>query len=129
MWFNNYRPTSIISGRAASSHVPDKKRSESMPLFIIERSFAEKLNVTSESAAAINEINDEASVRWLISFLSVDKKKTYCLYEAPNPEAICESARRAGIPADMIIEVDEEIVPSGAMNPLGVDRFVEPGLN
>jgi hypothetical protein len=64
MWFNNYRPTSIISGRAASSHVPDKKRSESMPLFMIERSFAEKLNVTSESAAAINEINDEASVRW-----------------------------------------------------------------
>ena len=100
-----------------------------MPLFMIERNFAEKLAVTPEGAAVINGINDEESVRWLISFLSVDKKKTFCLYEAPNAEAIREAAKRAGIPADEIIEVDEEIVPSGAMNPLGIHRFGEPSLN
>lgn len=100
-----------------------------MPIFMIERNFAEQLAVTPEGAAIINEINDEESVRWLISFLSVDKKKTFCLYEAPSAEAIREAAKRAGIPADVIVEVGEEIVPSGAMNALQVDRFKEPSLN
>ena len=96
-----------------------------MPVFMIERNFAEKLEVTPEGAAAINEINDEESVRWLISFLSVDKKKTFCLYEASSAEAIREAARRAGIPADTIIEVGEEIVPSGQPDPLRKERFAE----
>ncbi len=96
-----------------------------MPVFMIERNFAEQLSVTSEGAAAINEINDEESVRWLISFLSLDKKKTFCLYEAPSAEAIREAARRAGIPADTVIEVGEEIVPSGQTDPLRLDRFEE----
>ncbi len=96
-----------------------------MPVYLIERNFAEQLEVTPEGAAAINQINDEESVRWLISFLSVDKKKTFCLYEAPSAEAIREAARRAGIPADTIIEVGEEIVPSGETNPLQKKRFGE----
>ncbi len=74
-----------------------------MPVFMIERNFAEQLEVTTEGAAAINEINDQESVRWLISFLSADKKKTFCLYEASSAEAICEAARRAGIPVDSIV--------------------------
>ena len=41
------------------------------------------------------------------SFLSADKRKTYCLYEAANEEAIREAARRNGIPADVIIPVSE----------------------
>jgi hypothetical protein len=96
-----------------------------MPVFMIERNFAEQLAVTPEGAAAINEINDEESVRWLISFLSVDKKKTFYLYEAPSAEAIREAARRAGIPADAIIEVGEEIVPSGQTSPFSKERFAE----
>jgi hypothetical protein len=46
-------------------------------------------------------------VSWLFSFLSADKKKTYCLYEADDEEAIREAARRNGIPADVITEVSE----------------------
>ena len=96
-----------------------------MPIFLIERNFAEQLEVTPEGAAAINLINDEESVRWLISFLSVDKKKTFCLYEASSAEAIREAARRAGIPADTIIEVGSEIVPSGETNPFRRERYAE----
>jgi len=96
-----------------------------MPIYLIERNFAERLEVTPESAAEINLINDEESVRWLISFLSVDKKKTFCLYEASSAEAIIEAARRAGIPADAIIEVGEEIIPSGETNPFNIERYVE----
>jgi hypothetical protein len=97
-----------------------------MSLFLIERNFAEKLQLTPEGAAAINEINGQESVRWLISFLSVDKKKTFCLYEASSATAIRKAAERAGIPADEIIEIGEEIIPSGAMRALQVDRFKVP---
>ena len=94
-----------------------------MPLFLIERNFAEKLEVTPEGAEAINLINDEENVRWLISFLSIDKKKTFCLYEASSTQAIIEAARRAGIPADTIIEVGEEILPNGVTQKLQTERF------
>lgn len=78
-----------------------------MPRFLIERNFAEAIEVTKDGADQIKQINDEEGVRWLFSFLSPDKRKTYCLYEAPNAEAIRIAARRANIPADVVIEVQE----------------------
>ena len=83
-----------------------------MPLYMIERNFAEQLQLTPEINAAVKQVSGDVGVNWLFSFLSADKKKTYCLYEADNPEAIREHARRLNIPADVIIEVGE--VPSGA---------------
>ena len=77
-----------------------------MALFLIERNFAEQVVNTAEGVRAITEINNEIGVHWLFSFLSADKKKSYCLYEAPNPETVLEAARRAGVPADVIIQVD-----------------------
>jgi len=78
-----------------------------MPRFLIERNFAEALEVTKEGADQVRQINDEEGVKWLFSFLSPDRRKTYCLYEAPNAEAIRIAARRANIPADVVIEVSE----------------------
>ena len=82
-----------------------------MPRFIIERNFAEQLEVNRDVITALTQVNADVGVQWLFSFLSADKKKTYCLYEAPNAEAIREAARRLNIPADVIIEVDSEIRP------------------
>jgi hypothetical protein len=78
-----------------------------MPRFVIERNFAEQLEVTKEGVAEIRRINDVEGVEWIFSFLSADKKKTYCLYEAPNADAIRRAAERAGVPADVITMVDE----------------------
>jgi len=78
-----------------------------MPKFLIERNFAEQLEVTNDAAANVVRINDEEGVKWLFSFLSADKKKTYCLYEAPNADAIRIAARRANLPADVVIEVND----------------------
>ena len=78
-----------------------------MPLFIIERNFAEQIEITRDTTSEVQLINEDMGVQWLFSFLSADKKKTYCLYEAPDPEAIREAARRANVPADVIIEVSE----------------------
>lgn len=78
-----------------------------MPRFIIERSFAEKLEVTKEASDHVQQINDAEGVKWIFSFLSADKRKTYCLYEASNADAIRRAAERAGLPADVITQVDE----------------------
>ncbi len=78
-----------------------------MPRFIIERNYAEKLELTKERTDKVQRINDEEGVKWIFSFLSADKRKTYCLYEAESADAIRSAARRANIPADVIIEVDQ----------------------
>ena len=78
-----------------------------MALFVIERNYAEQLELTSDAARLVAEVNSDVGVHWLFSFLSADKKKTYCLYEAPNAEAIREAARRAHLPADVVVEVTE----------------------
>ncbi len=76
-----------------------------MPLFLIERNFAEQLEMNQEIAGQISEVNTDMGMQWLFSFLSADKKKTYCLYEAPSAEAVRESASRLNIPADVVVEV------------------------
>ena len=83
-----------------------------MPMYVIERTFAEQLDSELLDRDGIRLVNDDVGVRWLYSFLSADKKKTYCLYEAPSPEALREAAARIGIPADVIVEVNEVLEPT-----------------
>lgn len=81
-----------------------------MPLFIIERSFAEQLALSDDDVNVIEEINADEGVRWLFSFLSADRRRTYCLYEAPSAAAIMTAAERANVPADEIIEIEADTV-------------------
>ena len=76
-----------------------------MPLYVIERAFAEELELSSDDVRLIDEINADEGVRWVFSFLSADRRHTYCLYEAPSPDAIRAAAKRANVPADAIVEV------------------------
>jgi Nickel responsive protein SCO4226-like len=76
-----------------------------MPLYMIERAFAEDLELTSDDVELIDEINADEGVSWLFSFLSADKRRTYCLYEAPSPDSIVAAARRADVPVDAVVEV------------------------
>lgn len=77
-----------------------------MPLYVIERQFAEQLELTDEGVRLIEEINADAGVSWLTSFLTADRRRSYCLYEAPSPEPIVAAAQRAGLPADVVTEVN-----------------------
>jgi uncharacterized protein DUF4242 len=94
----NYRRIRCARDRAETEEVL-------MPLFLIERTFADLVSEDAETMAQIKLVNDEIGIKWLFSFLSADKRKTYCLYEAPNPETIRAAAQRLGIPADTIVEV------------------------
>ena len=83
---------------------------------MIERTFADQLDLSNDDVQLIEEINADEGVRWLFSFLSADRRRTYCLYEAPSPEAIVAAARRANVPADSVNEV-------GAGTPQFADRL------
>lgn len=85
-----------------------------MPLFLIERAFAEAVQTDPETLATIKEVNDEIGIQWLFSFLSADKRKTYCLYEAPSAAAIRAAAERLRMPADTIVAVDS-VGPQAAL--------------
>ncbi len=85
-----------------------------MPRYIITRSVPgltrEALNVAGRRS---NEVLAEmGNVTWIRSYVSDVDGKIYCEYDAPNPEAVREHARRAGLPADHISEVSLEISPA-----------------
>jgi hypothetical protein len=84
-----------------------------VPIFMIERQYAEQFESNATEVDGINRINDEEGVRWIYSFLSADRRKTYCLYEASSPDAIRRAAARAGVPADVVVEVSERILGDG----------------
>lgn len=77
-----------------------------MPLYVIERRYADELELSSEGVKALEEINADEGVHWLFSFLSADRRQSYCLYEAPSPDELIAAAQRAGLPADVIVEVN-----------------------
>jgi len=81
-----------------------------MPRYLVERNFENGLVVPidQEGASAmlgIVERNLGNEVTWVHSYVTPDKSKTFCIYDAPHPEAIRSAASRNGIPADAIHEV------------------------
>ena len=78
-----------------------------MPLYLIERRYAEQLDMPAEAVRALEEINEDEGVHWLFSFFTADRRQSYCLYESPSPDEIMAAARRANLPADVIVQVDQ----------------------
>ncbi len=81
-----------------------------MPRYIVERTFPERLEIpTSDEGARtcldVIENNAEESVTWVTSYVSVDKTKTYRVYDGPNSESIHRAAAANGLPVDAIAEV------------------------
>lgn len=84
-----------------------------MPRYIIERN----MTATEEEFHAMGKVSVQVAdsmegVVWIRSYISEAEGKIYCEYEAPNPEAVYEHARRVGIPVDKISEVAMEVEPS-----------------
>ncbi len=78
-----------------------------MPMFVIEREFAEAFDPNDETLKVVEDYNAINDIKWITSFLSADKKKTYCLYEAEDMDAVKRQAADLGLPADVITEVDQ----------------------
>ena len=81
-----------------------------MKRFLVERTFPAGLNIPvneegSKMCLAVVSNNAEDNVTWIHSYVTKDKKKTYCIYDAPSEAAIRKSAKTNGLPVDNITEV------------------------
>ena len=81
-----------------------------MPRYMVERSFPGGLHVpvNADGAGALFKIvciNGDQAVTWVHSYVSADKTKTFCIYDAPTPEAIRQVAKRNELPVGSITEV------------------------
>jgi hypothetical protein len=81
-----------------------------MPRYIVERKFPGGLRILVDETGAqacrdIVETNLAEQVTWVNSYVSADKKKTFCIYDAPTPEAIRITATRCNLPVQRITQV------------------------
>ncbi len=81
-----------------------------MPRYLVERSFPDGLGIplNDEGAAACLAVvgnNADHGVTWVQSYVSEDKRKTYCIYDGPDPEAIRRAAAHNQLPVDRITKI------------------------
>ncbi|HEU0201676.1 MAG TPA: DUF4242 domain-containing protein [Burkholderiaceae bacterium] len=81
-----------------------------MPRYLIERTFPDGLSIpmTNEGAKMCLGVvanNSEKGVTWIHSYVTPDRKNTFCIYDAPTPEDVRTVAQRNGLPVDRITEV------------------------
>ena len=81
-----------------------------MPRYVVQRTFPDGLQipVTEEGGAAclgVVERNADVGVTWIQSYVSADKKTSFCIYDGPDPEAVRQAAARNGLPVDRISQV------------------------
>ncbi len=81
-----------------------------MPRYIVQRTFPEGLEIPVTNGGAelchgVVERNAEEGVTWVHSYVSEDKRSTFCVCDAPNPEAIRKTAARNQLPVDQITRV------------------------
>ena len=78
--------------------------------YLVERSFPKGLDIPvnmegSKICLNVVSTNAEDNVTWIHSYVTMDKKKTFCIYDAPSPDAIRKAAEKNGLPVDNITEV------------------------
>jgi hypothetical protein len=81
-----------------------------VPRYIVERTFADGVQIPPDETGAaaclaVVASNLEDQVSWLHSYVSTDKRRTFCVYDAPSPEAIRRTAKRNKLPVEHITEV------------------------
>ena len=81
-----------------------------MPRYLVERTFPNGLEIPTNADGAqvclsVVGHNLTDDVTWVHSYVTGDKKKTFCIYDAPTPDAIRSAAERNGLPVDTIAEV------------------------
>lgn len=81
-----------------------------MPRYVVERTFPDGLGlpinpVGARAASGVISKNLRDGVTWIHSYVTPDRRKSYCIYDAPSPEAVRVVARANELPVDNISEV------------------------
>jgi hypothetical protein len=94
---------------------------KAMPKFVIEREIpgagkltgTELKDISAKSNVALQQMNRSGKdVQWVESFVTPDK--LYCVYNAPNEDAVREHAKLGGFPVNSIARVTQVIDPTTA---------------
>lgn len=89
-----------------------------MPKFVIEREIAgagklarhELQAISQKSRSVLEDMGPQ--IQWVQSYVTDDK--IYCVYVAPDEEAVRAHARKGGFPADAVARVASVIDPTTA---------------
>jgi Protein of unknown function (DUF4242) len=81
-----------------------------MARFMVERTFPDGLEIPmteqgTQACMSVVGTNAELGVTWVHSYVTEDHKKTFCIYDAPSPDAIRKAAKLNQLPADRITPV------------------------
>ncbi len=96
----------------------NQERGTIMPKYIIEREIPEAGKLSAQELQAISQKSCDVLkqmgplIQWVESFVTDDK--IYCVYIAPNEEAVREHAQKGGFPANRISAVRSIIDPTTA---------------
>jgi hypothetical protein len=96
--------------RAGRQRLKPIQEDDVMPRYVVEREFPDGLLIPvdengARACLAVVESNLSDQVTWVHSYVSADKKKTFCVYDAPSPEAIRRTANRSKLPVNHVTEV------------------------
>ena len=85
-------------------------RKASMPRYVVKRTFSEALQIPvvdggAEVCRSVVEVNAREGATWVHSYVTEDKTASYCIYDAPSPEAIRKAAACNVLPVDHIVQV------------------------
>jgi hypothetical protein len=86
------------------------RKGSGMPRYMVQRTFDEGLDIPvsdegAKTCRVVDSGNAAHDVHWVHSYVSTDKARTFCVYDAPSPEAIRLAAADNGLPVDLITEV------------------------
>jgi hypothetical protein len=94
------------------------QKGKNMPKFVIERDIPEAGSLSSEQLQAISqkscgilrEMGPE--IQWVESYVTDDR--IYCVYVAPDEDALRKHAQQGGFPANRISQIRSVIDPTTA---------------
>lgn len=100
----------ISTNYAQGSDSNQKNEKVAMHRYVVERTFPDGLNIPMDEVGkdiCLNVVstNAEDMVSWVHSYVTKDKKKTFCIYDAPSADAIKRAAKKNKLPVDNITEV------------------------
>jgi hypothetical protein len=95
-----------VNGRCAAGTTEEDR----VPRYIVERVFRDGLEVPLgqrgvDLCRGVVGVNEDLGVTWVHSYVSDDRQRTFCVYDAPNPETIRLAAERNSLPVERITRV------------------------
>lgn len=103
----------IAAEPAVHSHPSSSTASTSMHRYLVERTFpaGALAGLDAATKAKVNARNASVGVRWVKSYATADKTKTFCVYEGPSEKAVRKAAALNHLPVDRVIEIPVTLLP------------------